>query len=62
MQSKFRRRLATSPAGPVAALPLRTMQVARHDAERTGRRYLFLREQPAGHWWPGDGIAAWAKL
>lgn len=31
-------------------------------AERTGRRYLFFREQPAGHWWPGDGIgAAWAK-
>lgn len=29
-------------------------------AERTGRRYLFFKEQPLGHWWPGDGIgAAW---
>jgi len=29
-------------------------------AERTGRHYLFFKEQPAGHWWPGDGIgAAW---
>lgn len=32
-------------------------------AERTGRRYLFFREQPADHWWPGDGIGvAWTKL
>jgi predicted O-methyltransferase YrrM len=31
-------------------------------AERTGHRYLFFKEQPVGHWWPGDGIgAAWAK-
>ena len=31
-------------------------------AERTGRRYLFFREQPANHWWPGDGIGvAWTK-
>jgi hypothetical protein len=31
-------------------------------AERTGRRYLFFRENPRDHWWPGDGIgAAWAK-
>lgn len=31
-------------------------------AERTGRRYLFFRETPRNHWWPGDGIgAAWAK-
>lgn len=31
-------------------------------AERTGRRYLFFREHPRDHWWPGDGIgAAWAK-
>ncbi len=30
-------------------------------AERSGRHYLFFKEQPAGHWWPGDGIgAAWA--
>jgi Methyltransferase domain len=30
-------------------------------AERTGRHYLFFKEQPAGHWWPGDGIgAAWS--
>jgi Methyltransferase domain len=29
-------------------------------AERTGRHYLFFKEQPIGHWWPGDGIgAAW---
>ena len=29
-------------------------------AEKTGRHYLFFKEQPAGHWWPGDGIgAAW---
>ena len=31
-------------------------------AERTGRRYLFFKEQPVSHWWPGDGIGvAWAK-
>lgn len=31
-------------------------------AERTGRRYLFFKEQPRNHWWPGDGIgAAWAN-
>ena len=31
-------------------------------AERTGRHYLFFKEHPAHHWWPGDGIgAAWAK-
>jgi hypothetical protein len=30
-------------------------------AERTGRHYLFFREHPLDHWWPGDGIgAAWA--
>jgi len=30
-------------------------------AERSGRRYLFFKEQPLNHWWPGDGIgAAWA--
>jgi hypothetical protein len=30
-------------------------------AERTGRHYLFFKEQPSGHWWPGDGIGvAWA--
>jgi hypothetical protein len=30
-------------------------------AERTGRHYLFFKEQPLDHWWPGDGIgAAWA--
>jgi predicted O-methyltransferase YrrM len=29
-------------------------------AERTGRHYLFFKEQPRGHWWPGDGIGvAW---
>src|SRR5215475_2416198 len=30
-------------------------------AERSDRRYLFFKEQPLDHWWPGDGIgAAWA--
>lgn len=30
-------------------------------AERTGHRYLFFKELPLNHWWPGDGIgAAWA--
>jgi hypothetical protein len=30
-------------------------------AERSGRHFLFFREQPLDHWWPGDGIgAAWA--
>jgi methyltransferase family protein len=30
-------------------------------AERNGRHYLFFKEQPLDHWWPGDGIgAAWA--
>jgi Methyltransferase domain len=30
-------------------------------AERSGRHYLFFKEQPIGHWWPGDGIGvAWA--
>jgi predicted O-methyltransferase YrrM len=30
-------------------------------AERTGRHYLFFKEQPRDHWWPGDGIgAAWS--
>jgi hypothetical protein len=29
-------------------------------AERTGRNYLFFKEQPSHHWWPGDGIGtAW---
>lgn len=29
-------------------------------AERTGRRFLAYREQPARHWFPGDGIGvAW---
>ena len=32
-------------------------------AERTDRHYLFFKEQPRNHWWPGDGIgAAWAKV
>ena len=30
-------------------------------AERSGRHYLFFKEQPLRHWWPGDGIgAAWS--
>lgn len=33
-----------------------------HWAERTGRHYLFFKEQPVNHWWPGDGIGvAWTK-
>jgi hypothetical protein len=29
-------------------------------ADRTGRQYLFFKEQPAHHWWPGDGLGvAW---
>lgn len=31
-------------------------------AERTGHHYLFFKEQPRNHWWPGDGIGvAWQK-
>jgi Methyltransferase domain len=31
-------------------------------AERNGRHYLFFKEQPLNHWWPGDGIGvAWEK-
>jgi hypothetical protein len=31
-------------------------------AEESGRHYLFFKEQPLDHWWPGDGIgAAWAS-
>ncbi len=33
-----------------------------HWAEQSGRHYLFFKEQPLDHWWPGDGIGvAWAK-
>ena len=27
-------------------------------AQRSGRRFSFFREEPAGHWWLGDGIGA----
>ncbi|RBY75310.1 class I SAM-dependent methyltransferase [Geodermatophilus sp. TF02-6] len=27
-------------------------------AEKTGRQFLFFREEPADHWYPGDGIGA----
>ena len=27
-------------------------------AEESGRRFTFFREEPSGHWWPGDGIGA----
>jgi hypothetical protein len=27
-------------------------------AEKSGRRFTFFREEPSGHWWPGDGIGA----
>jgi hypothetical protein len=31
-------------------------------AERSGHHYLFFKEQPLNHWWPGDGIgAAWTS-
>ena len=31
-------------------------------AEQAGRHYLFFKEQPLNHWWPGDGIgAAWTR-
>lgn len=31
-------------------------------AERSARHYLFFKEQPRDHWWPGDGIgAAWTS-
>jgi predicted O-methyltransferase YrrM len=31
-------------------------------AERTGHHYLFFKELPRDHWWPGDGIGvAWAR-
>ena len=31
-------------------------------AERSRRHYLFFKEQPLDHWWPGDGIgAAWVN-
>lgn len=31
-------------------------------AERTDRQYLFFKELPLKHWWPGEGIGvAWAK-
>jgi predicted O-methyltransferase YrrM len=37
----------------------KTDVLLRH-AEATGRRFLAFREQPARHWYPGDGIgAAW---
>jgi predicted O-methyltransferase YrrM len=37
----------------------KTNVLAQH-AERTGRRFLAYREQPARHWFPGDGIGvAW---
>jgi len=42
MQSKLRRFLATSPAGRAAALPVRTMAVARYDARLVGRSVTWL--------------------
>src|SRR5258708_24712109 len=31
-------------------------------AELSGRQYVFVKEQPLDHWWPGDGIGvAWAS-
>lgn len=27
-------------------------------AERIGKSYLYFQDQPADHWWPGDGIGA----
>src|SRR5258707_342579 len=42
MQSKLRRRIATSPIARGAALPLRTMAVARYDARLIGRSLDWL--------------------
>src|SRR5690348_9242050 len=42
MQSKLRRRIATSPVARGAALPLRTMAVARYDARLIGRSLDWL--------------------
>ena len=42
MQSKLRRRIATSPIGRGAALPLRTLAVARYDARLIGRSLDWL--------------------
>ena len=49
MQSKLRRRIATSPIARGAAFPLRTMMVARYDAHLIGRSVDWLvrdRETP----------------
>ena len=27
-----------------------------HWSEKNGRHYLFFKELPGHHWWPGDGI------
>src|SRR5262249_49511846 len=42
MQSKLRRNLATSPLARVAAMPLRTVRVARYDARVVGRSLSWL--------------------
>ena len=42
MQSKLKRRIATSPLARGAALPLRTMAVARYDARLIGRSLDWL--------------------
>src|ERR1700687_3457871 len=42
MQSKLRRRIATSPIARGAALPLRTIAVARYDARLIGRSLDWL--------------------
>ena len=42
MQSKLRRRIATSPIGRGAALPLRALAVARYDARLIGRSLDWL--------------------
>ena len=42
MQSELRRRLATSPVGWAAAVPLRTMRVVRYDARIVGRSLNWL--------------------
>src|SRR5690348_7490337 len=42
MQAKLRRRIATSPIARGAAVPLRTMMVARYDARIIGRSVGWL--------------------
>jgi len=49
-----------SPGGLLLTDNVTVTNVLAEHAEATGRRFLAYREQPARHWFPGDGIgAAW---